>query len=221
MKLAIFDICNTLYRSNTTYDFLLFYFKRNNRKKYTKFKRNFSIPAKVLWKALGVFGRNKTVRSYLINFIKDEPVEQVAREADCFVSEVLEHRKIKYTHDALKKLKKTDCTIFLMSASIEPVVQAIAENLEIKTFMASTLVKSNGTYLGKLRNDLEGKKDKVLTSLIDLKRFEKIEVFSDNIEDLQLLQLADNAHVMTTENNYTFWLNADLNPEHTKFIKSK
>ncbi|MAM29952.1 MAG: hypothetical protein CMC13_13095 [Flavobacteriaceae bacterium] len=218
MKLAVFDICGTLYASNTTYDFMLFYFQHNNPKKYSHFKRCFSLPAKVLWKFASLAGSSKSVRNYLIGFIKNELVIEVEREAERFVTEMLASKKIAQVHDRLESLKQQQTPIMLASASIEPVVKAIAKRLDIPYFMATTLSAQEDRYTGNIKSDLEGNKHLEIATFARVNNFSIFEVFTDNKEDLALLQMADRAHVVTSSANLAFWKDAKLDVEKTEII---
>ena len=207
-ELYLFDICGTLYRSNTTYDFLKFYFKRNNKGKYLRYRMCLSLPAKVLWKFLTFAGKRYKVRKFLIGFLKNEDVSLVTSEAHFFVKEYLNDRKINPIHQQLLEAKKNPKTeIWLISASISPVVEAIASSLGVSRFVATSLEHSNHNFTGEITEELEGKKQQILNDLGILKPSISAVVFTDSKEDKELVFMAQEAYIVGKNVPQEFWKN--------------
>ncbi|MEZ4859228.1 MAG: haloacid dehalogenase-like hydrolase [Flavobacteriaceae bacterium] len=205
-EVHIFDICGTLYHSNTTYDFLLFYFKRNNGSKYRKYQFCFSLVSKVIWKLLTFLGYKKWIRNFLVSFIKNEPESMVTTEANEFVKLVLIHKEVAFVKNILLKTKNNpNMEIWFVSASIEPVVKAIAKHFDITNYVSTILAVNNHRFTGKMIEDLEGKKHVKLTQEGILKPNAKRVVYTDSKEDVALVQQSEKAYLVGQRKNETYW----------------
>src|SRR5690554_7042313 len=99
------DICGTLYRINTSYSFLAYYFRRNNRTKYFYFRLLLSLPAKVLWKIAGTVMDMEWLRNHLLGLLKGEKEGKVAIEDRKSTRLNSSHVRISYAVFCLKKKK--------------------------------------------------------------------------------------------------------------------
>ena len=204
-NIVVFDICGTLYQSNTTYDFLLYYFKSIKSKKLKSFRRNFSIPFKVIFKLMILLKVDYYIRQRLIKYIKGEPVDLVEKVATKFVREILVNRKIAFTQNLIKEnIIDTEIEVILISASIEPVVKAIANELGVENYFSTLLDTENDVFTGRIKKEMQGNK---------LPMFEKIKnndtayltFHTDNKEDLPLALKADEVFILSSNKNMGFW----------------
>ena len=199
-NLIVFDICGTLYRSNTTYDFLLFYFNYIKSKKVKSFKRNFSIPFKLFFKLMIFLNVDYYIRKRLIKYIEGEPKGLVEKVAKKFVKEELNNRKIPFTHKALKEnLQTGEKDIILISASIEPVVKAIANELKVEKYSSTLLEIKNDIYTGRIERENQGNKLRTFKEIMHKEGTASITFYTDNKEDLPLVLTADEVFILFQE----------------------
>lgn len=219
MKIAVFDICGTLYNSNTTFDFLSFYLKRNNKPKYFIYKICLSKPLKILWKLLNLLGKKKMIRNFLIGFIKNEKVSKVNSEAICFVDSYLDAKKIKDVEFLLQEHISKEYEIVFASASIEPVVKAIARKYHVKTAFYTQLVKNRNVYTGKIQYDLEGRKHIAVEDFKKDNKVKEVYFFTDNKEDLQLILNSNHSTVVSKPKNLKYWKTKLVNNKNVVILK--
>lgn len=184
-EIVFFDVCGTLYNSNTTYDFYKFLFKNHKRRNIFCTLFN-SKPSKVLWKSLMFIGLSKVPRRISLSFLWSLDVNYVKEMADIFVEEVLEPLKNNELHQKLIDARSNGATIVLISASIEPVVEAIAKRLGNISFICTTLHEVEGKYTGFIKEDVEGLKLNKVEEKFNLSQNTSW-FYTDNKEDLPLL----------------------------------
>ena len=201
-EIIVFDVCDTLYYSNTTFDFLGFLFSNNWFKKtlFWFYTTKYS-PVFVFLVVLSKLLKEDFVKKKSLKLLKGYPKSALESQAVVFVEDVLETKKVRETQRLLQEAIKSSKEVVLLSASIDVVVQAIARRLHVKS-ESSLLAYENGVCLGYLKSDLSGKKrDYLALDLID-----ELTVYSDNYTDLSLLKAATNAvGVVCSEEQERFW----------------
>lgn len=210
-KVVIFDVCGTLYRSNTTYDFLMYYFKNRNTLKYYKVLFCASFPIKAFLVIFKILGLKHDLRKFLINLLKGEGQEKVEAQAIYFAQNILANKKLTTIHNFLIIAQKEGKKVYLASASIDPVVKAIAIELNIAQFISSTLeVDTQKQYTGRIIRDSKGLKKEIL--LLEGLQFGKsATVFTDNRDDLSLIQSCSKAFVVSNKKSVSFWYKSMVN----------
>lgn len=217
-KVYVFDVCGTLFRSNTTYDFLCYYFKKKNKGKYALCRIGVSLPSKVLITVFSKMGVRVGLRPFLIALLQDENVEEVGVQARAFVLDYLYTRKNVKVHDILDQALEQQKRVVLASASLDPVVKAIAEDLHVKESIASVLGQGRGPqYTGVLVQDIKGNKLSYLQSLLDLNNTELV-VITDNLDDIALIQSAGEAHIVSKNRHLQKWKSLLSNHPNAEFI---
>jgi phosphoserine phosphatase len=202
MPYIVVDICHTLYWSNTTNDFLLYFFREHST--FSK-----SLAAKfillkwspVFW-LLAVVSRvskadvHKKVLLLLLNNISTEELSKAALR---FESTVLSTKKNEAVWKIMANAQLQGCKILLLSASIEPVVDAIASRYGYEG-KGTTLEVKEGFFTGRLLFDPTGRKEVLLPKgeIIEL-------VISDNASDLKLMKYAQKAIAVVHSGNKQFW----------------
>lgn len=182
MKVALFDVCHTLVRANTTFDFLSFYFEGDET--YRRFKRKReSLSGRLRAK----FGDNEqTMRYAAISFLEGEPEERVKLRAAEFV-ERLEF--IEPTGTLLKQWQGQGDEVVLVSASLDVVVAAVAKKLVVERYFASELKFENDVCLGALDKDLLGNKAELISSRFD---GDDLTMVTDNFSDENCISVVKN-----------------------------
>lgn len=202
----IFDICGTLYTSNTTMDFCE-YRATGTKKKILKLSK--TIFVKVINKILVKFFDYDFIRILHVNSLKDLDKKILEKDANDFVEKYLENKKIEEVHSLLNNYNKVD--IILVSATIEPVAKAIAKKLGNLKYLATTLEYEDDKCLGIIKDDLLGNKQNYFQD-------EQVAfIITDNKSDLPLCKISKEVIIVSKKKNLDFWKNKDL--KISKIIK--
>ncbi|MEX5801335.1 hypothetical protein AB6H28_14185 [Enterobacter cloacae] len=162
MKTAIVDICHTLYRSNTTFDYVDFVLNKKNKKiillKVKPIKYTLIIMGRFLHKDIYRYLYIKRLRGF-----KKKELEDIANE---FYKNKLNRLKILSTFNAINK-EINNYKFILASASLNIVIEAIIKNEKIFEGIAysSSLDFKNDICTGKLSQDLLGNKHKYFSEV--------------------------------------------------------
>ena len=200
-EIYIFDICGTLYKSNTTFDFLNWLFEKNW--KFRFFKRIYtSIIWKLFNKILRVYFHLDLTRILALSFLKGYSKDVLSNYADNFVNTFLSSRKNIEVIQSLEALKIQGKNIVIMSATIDVVAQAIAKSLKIDCYKSSLLKYDDSICQGKLIQDLLGNK----TAYLD-KQTQIAAVYTDDLSDANLLELAKEKNIIIYSRTAKKWSN--------------
>lgn len=196
MIFKIFDICGTLYNSNTTMDFCEY---RVSAKNKIILRLSKTILAKAINKIIIRLFDYDLIRILHIKTLKSVKTTLIESDAK---DNYLENKKIKEVHEMLKINDKEN--ILLVSATIEPVAKAIAEKLGGLNYLATTLEYQEDICLGKIKDDLLGKKQHYFKN-------EEIDfIITDNESDLDLCKLAKEVVIVSKKKNLYFWKKQSL-----------
>ena len=190
--MRVFDVCGTLYNSNTTFDFIIEYHRyRNNKVRSFYLMILLSFPCKVLNK-LKLF----SIRKRMIATLKGEEKKHLATYSEKFVTHVLSSKEKKVPMELLSSDKDSS---LLISASIDPVISAIAEHLNVRAYSSLLEFDAHNKCTGRLSYDLKGvKSEKIDTSNIDL-------VATDNMTDIDIIKHSKIAYIIVNNNNKQKW----------------
>jgi phosphoserine phosphatase len=191
LKLAIFDICGTLYHDNTTYSFLRWL----SDKGIIKYNKSI-MDAPYILRALNmiyssVLGQD-IYRSLQIKQLSNLSFDDINKWAIEFVDD-LEENRIFSTNALMDEYKNAGYKIVIASATIDPVAKAIANKFDVDYF-SSVIDFSNNICTGKLKKDLLFLKKNVLLHLIN--NAENTVVVTDNYTDIELVQISDCCHIV-------------------------
>lgn len=193
--MKIFDVCWTMYKSNTTFDFIKFVYKTENIKSFRLIFLKSQIVKLVLLLLGRLLGRD-IYRELFVRLLRGFSRNKLDILSERFYREILIENKINYTFDIFEKINTDE--ILLCSASLDVVVAHIANELNVD-FFASELEFENGVCTGKISKDLLGMKDKILEN-------KKIElVVTDNLSDLLLVKKSSKSIILSTPKNISFW----------------
>lgn len=203
MKIAIFDVCGTLYNSNTTFDFLDNYF--SNNKKYLFFRKisNLFI-VKVLNHYIYKYMKIDIIRIYGTSFLKNETINNIHDYSKKFVYKNLEPKIKSNIYDMLKTYKNNNYKIVLMSGSYEFIIEHVNSYVDADFFFASELKKSDTLYYGSYEKDILLNKYQLLKE--NFPNITELIVISDNKTDLSLMLEANEAlAICNKKKHYGFW----------------
>lgn len=196
IKLVIFDLDDTFVSCNSTYDFIKYYFLKNNRKKlfwfYIFYFLNFFVDR----------------RKRTINLLKGEPKEKLENEARVFIKKLLNG----YIHPEMlekyRELKEKGYKTFLISASLDFLVNLLGKEIGFdESFGSKLLFDQNNKCLGSFETDVKGKKEIFLFQKLKKEEidFENSYCFSDNNDDLNLMKLIKNSYGIVKERPQKFF----------------
>lgn len=193
IRIAVFDVCNTLVAENTTAGFVLHYCDSKNFKfralAVSLILKRWS-PVRVL---LAVLHRGVGIdlsRRLVIGMLKDQARADLVRVASEYVDRLLETSRVEAVWPLLEE-EAARSRIVLASASLCVVVDELARRLGADA-VASRLEFSRGRCTGRLISDATGKKEHLLQSLLSVGEVPlRLFVCTDNRSDAPLLRTAD------------------------------
>lgn len=222
-QVALFDICDTLYYSNTSFDFVFFFLSQysSDREKLARFRNLLNRKSLAFWKNIAVakLTGHDAIRNSAFSLLKGVPKEKLYEAGARFVTMLSEQKAVNETHRLLRDYQDKGYRIILCSASIDPVVEHIAASLGVESFSSRLAYNAEGTCEGLLEKDLTGKKYEAVEH--KLQGFDvTLAVVSDNKTDKSLMERAHDKHiVLYKESDKDFW--ASLNGSYINLNKQK
>lgn len=214
-KLVVFDICDTLYRSNTTFDFIRFALERQKKSWKSFLLKLYTTkysPLFIGFYLLQKINKKDVCKTKSLGLLKGTSKQTLDNLAEQFREKYLSKRKVVQTHQMLHQFKAEDATIVFLSASIDPVVRAIANAFGV-TFFCSDLAYQKEVFTGAIAFEMTGKKQSKLATL-GLDGQTELTVITDNFTDKKLMRLAKHRYaVIYSEEARKYW--SELSP---KFI---
>jgi Phosphoserine phosphatase len=204
--LIVADICNTLYDSNTTFDFVRYCLDTGRLKKSLLHKISGARNAPLFWPLLVL--QKLTGKDYhkqiAVSLFKGKKVEEVEEWTKSFYDNFLSKKIIPQTNELLKSFGKEQ--IVLASSTIEPVARIIASRLGLQNYVATALEVSSGRYTGKILSELSGRKLEALKEKFMKDGRKLAVVISDNFSDKDLMLSSEKKYaVCYNEKQATFW----------------
>ncbi len=203
------DVCDTLYRSNTTFDFIRFVVAKRSKLQHFLLKLISSTRSPLFYMLILL---NKAThrdwpRQLALRFLRGMTAEELDKEALEFYHQFLVPRA---NAEVFHYILQPGVTAILLSSSIHPVIKAIAKANQLSYF-SSELGMEQGKATGKLLVDMTGCKHEMANKLIAERALSSFGVITDNRTDWQLVQLADERLVVVAnESQKQFW--KSLNP---------
>jgi phosphoserine phosphatase len=195
----IVDVCGTLVRDDTTLGLLFHHFGRkpgvNGRYSVLCLIAARSSPLRLAFAVLEKLSGRHWLKHAAVRLLDGESsaaLEQSARE---YAQYLLSHRRVATVWSAIADpLKSHD--LILASASLEPIVSALAEQIGVG-YVASSLQHFNGRLTGRYARDLSGAKDLALTEKFGADLLARPYcAISDNYTDKDLLVRARKCFVV-------------------------
>lgn len=199
--IQVFDICGTLFNSNTTFDFLEYFFTHNRYRLFNKFRKTF------LWRIVNRFFQTlfyvDVTRILAVRFLRGYPRHVLVNAAGTFYDTFLSVRQNKRViAQLLSYQRKENTEVVLVSATLDFIAEVIASKLRCRRYYSSSLYYEKGICQGRLKNDLLGNKVK---KVINDWRFQPEGVFTDNFSDVSLLELAQDKHIIVYPKTQKRW----------------
>ncbi len=213
-RLIVIDVCDTLYKSNTTFDFIRFFAKKESRLRwlFMYLITNKWSPFFYLFALMDRFFDTDVTRKLSLKIFSGTTEAEIKDAAEKFYSEFLMDRRNEKVFDILRQ-KGAAAEMMLASSSIEPVVAVIARQNGFE-YISSKLEVEQGKYTGRLSSDLTGRKHLLVSQIMGERGIKELLVITDNRSDRALVGMSNESYVIVnTERDKSFW--KGLN---TKFI---
>ena len=208
----LIDICGTIFNSNTTFDFLKFYFSKKHWYKILIMIRKIKILIIINAIFMRLF-QIDLLRYWALTHLKGYTKEQLSSMSDIFYKEYLTKRTNKEATEIIERMKRENKELILVSATLDCIAFAVSKNMNIPCVFSSKLAFKNNKCLGRLQHDL-------LTNKLNVLVDNKINppywgIITDNYSDMALIKKSQ--HVYSNKKNYWKHLSDKLNIE-TKLI---
>ena len=113
MRIAIFDVCDTIYKVNTTFSFLDFYLT-NNKKYFLLRKLSKSLPLRILNYIIYKLFKKDLIRYLSTLFLKNKNIEEIEKYTHKFVYNYLVNKTRKNIVEMLDIYKMNGLICFKM-----------------------------------------------------------------------------------------------------------
>jgi phosphoserine phosphatase len=195
-RLVIFDLCDTLYDTNTTIGFVRHYHSLQGSQKDDHVVRRW-LSRRSPWFYIGaiahrLFGRD-VARERIIATLAGKSKAKLTAAARDYARNILPSRANAPLQERLASHREAGDRVMLLSSSLDIVVAEIATLLGVD-FRASELGFDAEICTGKLKQDLTGSKAVAVRDLMDSGL--ELCVYTDNRSDKDLLAIADRASIV-------------------------
>lgn len=210
----VFDVCDTLFYSNTTFDFIRYVVARQQargRQRLLQLLTRRWSPVYVGLAAWQKLTGLDAIKAAALRLLAGLPKTELYALGQQFEAEFLRGRPIAQTHALLAGLVGAGTRVVLLSASLDPIVAAIAAELGVEFISSELAYDAQGRCTGRLRRELGGQKHRVLTELAGLGQAPRLAVATDNFTDRELVASASSRYVVVHQPEAKgFW--QDLKP---------
>lgn len=197
----VFDVCDTLFYSNTTFDFLHFVVQQQGATGKQAVLKALTTRWSPLFISLAMWQKvagGDPIKAVALRLLTGTPKAELYALGRRFVAEFLPTRRIARSHELLAGLAASSTRVLLLSASLDPVIAALAEALGPVEFVSSQLeydVQERAT--GRLQRELTGQKQHALQQLLaNQTEPVRLAVATDNFTDLELVTQAQVRYVV-------------------------
>ena len=195
---CIVDVCGTLVKDDTTIGLLRWHFARHRHWRLWLLNcltARWS-PLRLLVASMEKVTGRHLLKHGLVRLLNGDSIAEVQESASGYADWLLSHRRVEHVTTLLEGSKARDEGLVLASASLEPIVAALASRLGAR-FVASALASSQGRHLGRYAHDLTGQKLVALDELLtkDWRQNASLAI-SDNLTDRALLASVRQAYVV-------------------------
>ena len=217
MNDVIVDICGTLFSSNTTFDFVKWLHK--DSRKYSVFVYIYHTK---VWRALNRLSKRwfdvDLTRNLIVYQLKGLSCEQLEYLAKEFYYDYLINKINNEVYSIIQNYEKEGKNLIIVSATIYPLAKEIASNFNIEEFYATELFFEGNKCNGKIKNDLLGKKKRVL------KNKQPWACITDDFSDEELLKMAKEQIIVVYPQTAYRWnlkCKKELEKAHKVYIKNR
>ena len=192
-KVLIVDLCHTLIAENTTKAFLDDWLIRGGWRQ--RLRRS-------------ILGRK---RPTCVLALRGLPMSFLYEQADAYVRDRLARLSNPEPLSAVLHANSRGIPVYLASASLDPIVVAVKEQLKLNGAVHSRLgYDRRGCCTGFFALDVTGKKLANLRRLLPESELRRSAVYTDNVEDVDILRMAQRPHFLGERDALTKLSEAEL-----------
>lgn len=201
------DLCDSLVTGNTTFLFLDDFFQHNKKYQLIKKVRS-NLLTRVIFKVLFKFHIDLN-RKIAVSFLKDHSREELLHHAQFMADHSFTYNK--ELIELINIAKNTDTPIYLISASLDFIVEVVANKLDIN-FLSTELNYPHSICNGKIKKDLLFSKSIEINSTLKKLQIQKDNLIfiSDNIQDLNILKSLNLGYGVYTKKNEKLFTNENI-----------
>lgn len=211
----VVDVCGTLVRDDTTLGLLNCHFARSRRQPWRGHLLRLLTarisPARWTFVVLEKITRRHWLKHFLVSLLAGDHASELDSSGSAYAIHLLAHRRVPTVWNLIDQAVVSG-QVILASASLEPVVKALASVMGAR-YVASTLEVRAGVLTGRYVKDIAGCKEKAI-----IKKFgsgvmlQPYIAISDNLSDRPLLAKARIAWVVLhRESHRDRWTNLSAN----------
>ena len=180
LNVLLVDVCHTLYKSNTMFDFLRWYLAGDSGYQRLQKLRG-SLPVRV---ALKLSPRD-FIRNKAVTYLKGHKQTDLLEAANRFIEQLV---PIPETVEVLRQYQSRDYRIILLSASLDFIVDAVCRKIAADSFHASDLCYEDGICQGTFSVDLLAGKRRIIRQFFE---GDTCDFITDNRTDLNCAALVN------------------------------
>ena len=190
----VVDVCGTLVQDDTTLGLLLVHFVRSRSRRPLRphilsLLSARSSPARWAFVLLERVTGKHWLKRVLVGLLAGDKASDLDASGLIYARELLCRRRVAPVWERLRKTSRPN-QVILASASLEPVVRALAELIGAR-YVASSLEVRGGVLTGRYIEDLTGRKEAAISLKFGPNALnEPFAAFSDNLSDRPLLSKA-------------------------------
>ncbi len=206
----VVDVCGTLVKDDTTLGLLRCHFARCPERPLRIYillmLTAVYSPLRLLFMVLEKLTGHHVLKHLLVRMLAGDKETALNESGQAYAQDLLKSRRIGPVWERLAEASPSQ--IILASASLEPVVKALAESMGTR-FVASSLEVRDGLLTGRYLEDVTGKKEVAIERKYGpVALAEPFAAFSDNLSDRPLLAKAAIACVVLHCNTHRArWMN--------------
>lgn len=196
--LYLFDVCGTLVNSDTTVGLLIWHFDRTGQSvKRLVVELLFERRSPLFWlvTVLERLFKCQFAKTLAVSLLKGQQSAELEASARAYARHLMNTRMEWVILEQLRLAQKHS-QVILVSASLEPLVRALAEELGVE-HVASRLSVQGRRLTGRYEEDITGRKLEALLSRYGEKELERdLVLYSDNFSDFALFEKCRERHVI-------------------------
>jgi phosphoserine phosphatase len=195
----LIDICGTMFRSNTTFDFIKYYYGSNWLVKFW-----FSLPYRIYNRLMFRFLKKEPLRHNLIKKLRGKTCEQLTLMAKDFCKNFLFAKENVQIINIINKKRAECCRLVIASATLDVIANAVAAYYNIPEYFSTTLeYDSNGVCTGHISKDLLSCKKAMLKAAGVVPPYAG--VLTDNFSDCDIICESSEAYLVTYKMKKNKW----------------
>lgn len=193
-KVVLFDICGTLFFSNTSFDFLDTVVSAKSYRVFRKFSK--TIVARIINKLSVILLHKDLIRSIAVLYIKGFTKEELLKLADYFYDDYLSNKKIDSTFDLIiSYLADKNIRVILASATFDFIAETVAKKIGVAEFFGTDLCyNAKSEFSGSISKDRLGHKHQALVDMGVQPPYFK--VITDNVTDMDIINHSETLNLI-------------------------